>query len=158
VDVINMSLAGPPNRLLQQAISLLVERNQLITAAAGNAGPGAPPAYPAAWPGVLAVTAVDNQARIYRQANRGEYIDLAAPGVDIWAARPGTRGAYYTGTSYATPYVSAALAVLRQRADGQGAGFLRRQLRDQARDLGAPGRDPLYGHGLLQLPGGGCEK
>ena len=154
VDVINLSLTGRPNRLLQQVIRQLVQQNQLLAAAAGNGGPDAPPAYPAAWPGVVAVTAVDIQGQIYRQANRGDYIDLAAPGVDVWAARPGSEGAYHSGTSFAVPYATAALAVLRQRAGNPDASRLRQQLQQQARELGAPGPDPVYGHGLLQLPGG----
>lgn len=154
VSVINLSLAGNSNRLLQRVVAQLVRQNRLLTAAAGNAGPGAPPAYPAAWPGVVAVTAVDTRGRIYAQANRGDYIDLAAPGVDVWAARPGTHGAYYSGTSYAVPYVTAALAVLRQRNADSPPAELAQRLQQQARDLGAPGRDPVFGHGLLQLPGG----
>ncbi|MFO7602842.1 MAG: S8 family serine peptidase [Gammaproteobacteria bacterium] len=153
VDVINLSLAGKANRLLQSAIEQLIKQDQLIAAAAGNAGATAPPAYPAAWPGVAAVTAVDLRRDIYRQANQGRYLDLAAPGVDVWAARSGAGGAYYSGTSYAVPYVSAALAVLRQRHGGRSNAQLLTQLQRQARDLGAAGPDPVFGHGLLQLPG-----
>ncbi len=156
VSVINLSLTGKPNRLLQQVIRQLVKQNQLLAAAAGNGGPDAPPAYPAAWPGVIAVTAVDVQARIYRHANRGNYIDLAAPGVDVWAARSGSKGAYHTGTSFAVPYATAALAVLRRREGGWGNDRLLQQLRQQVRDLGAPGQDPIYGYGLLQMHDGGC--
>jgi len=154
VSVINISLAGSPNRLLQWVVESLLKQNQLLTAAAGNAGPDAPPAYPAAWPGVVGVTAVDQQARIYRHANRGSYIDLAAPGVDLWAARPGAPGAYYTGTSYAVPYATAALAILKQNNPDMNGAELRQALQKTARDLGPPGRDPIFGYGLLQLPDG----
>ena len=154
VSVINISLAGSPNRLLQWVVEHLLQRNQLLTAAAGNAGPDAPPAYPAAWPGVAGVTAVDQQAHIYRHANHGSYIDLAAPGVDVWAARPGAPGAYYTGTSYAVPYATAALAILKQNNPDMNGAELRQALQKTARDLGPPGRDPTFGYGLLQLPDG----
>jgi subtilisin family serine protease len=68
----------------------------------GNGGKEAP-AYPAAHPDVIAVTAIDADARIYKKANRGEYIDLAAPGVDVWAAKAGGGGSYRSGTSFAVP-------------------------------------------------------
>jgi hypothetical protein len=154
VSAINISLTGSPNRLLHWVVEHLLKQDQLLAAAAGNAGPDAPPAYPAGWPGVVAVTAVDQKARAYGQANRGDYIDLAAPGVDVWAARPGTPGAYYSGTSYAVPYATAALAVLRLRNPDMNGQKLRKILHQEARDLGPPGRDATFGYGLLQMPDG----
>ncbi|MGD8570898.1 MAG: S8 family serine peptidase, partial [Gammaproteobacteria bacterium] len=155
VSVINLSLAGNSNQLLRAVIESLANDNLLLTAAAGNNGPDAPQAYPAAWPGVVAVTAVDIEARIFLRANRGDYIDVAAPGVDIWAARPDSEqgAAYYSGTSFAVPYVTAALAVLRQRDSTGPAPQLVQRLQRQIKDLGAPGKDPVYGFGLLQVHG-----
>jgi subtilisin family serine protease len=87
VDVINISLAGPPNRLLQAALSRAAEQNVVILAAAGNGGPVAQPMYPAAYESVVAVTAVDSDGQVFRLANRGEYLDIAAPGVSLLHAR-----------------------------------------------------------------------
>ena len=86
VQVTNLSLSGPPNALLEQLLRRLAEGGIVIVAAAGNEGPKAGPAYPAAYADVIAVTAVDRMKRPYRRAGRGEHIDLSAPGVDIWTA------------------------------------------------------------------------
>jgi subtilisin family serine protease len=138
--------------LLEHAIKQLALQNQVMVAAAGNDGANAEPAYPAAWPGVIAVTAVDGRLNVYREANRGDYVELAAPGVDIWAARAGAGGAYYRGTSFAAPYVTAAMAAGQRRGNSSRSGD-RQRLRQQARDLGEPGKDPVFGFGLLQTEG-----
>lgn len=147
VPTINMSLAGPRNAILDRLIRDAVARGTTIVAAAGNGGPTAPPAYPAAVPGVVAVTAVDKDLRVYRYANRGRYITVAAPGVDIIAARAPGGYARFTGTSFATPHVTAWLA--RCRADGTGAAACTDRLRRTARDLGTAGFDDTYGFGLI---------
>ena len=84
----------------------------MTVAAAGNNGPGAEPSYPAAYPGVIAVTAVDQNLNVYRRATQGAYVDLAAPGVNIWTASLKGSGALKTGTSDAVPFVSAATSLL----------------------------------------------
>jgi subtilisin family serine protease len=150
VHAINLSLAGSANQLLEIAIKNALTQNTVLVAAAGNNGPTAAPAYPAAWQGVVAVTAVDIKAQIYREANQGNYIAMAAPGVDIWAARAGGTWAYHSGTSYAAPYVTAAMAVLRQQHPDSPPAALQEILGQQARDLGAPGKDPVFGFGLIQ--------
>ncbi len=86
--MINMSFSGPANRVLERLIAHAAESGIGLVAAAGNGGPGAAPAYPAAWPQVIAVTAVDAREHIYRQANQGPYVALAAPGVNIWTLHP----------------------------------------------------------------------
>jgi len=155
VSVVNVSLTGPANRLLHVAVNRLHQRKVAVIAAAGNGGPGAPPAFPAAYPEAIAVTAVDNLLRPYRLANRGEYVTVAAPGVRIWT--PGPRGGQYSdGTSFAAPYGTAVAALLRQRQPGLNPAALNEQMRNGARDLGAPGKDPVFGWGLLQSPGR-CE-
>ncbi len=149
VSVINMSLAGPPNALLQVAVRETLQRGHAVIAAVGNDGPAAPPLYPAAYAGVIAVTAVDNQQRIYRRANRGRHVDFAAPGVKIRAADP--RGGYatFSGTSYAAPVVSALLAQRLETPDLARQRQVLAQLQQQAVDLGADGRDPVFGYGLI---------
>ena len=112
VPVINVSLVGPPNLLMEAAVRSLVSRGVLIVAPVGNDGPAAPPAYPAAYPGVIAVTAVDARRRVLPEAGRGSHLDFAAPGANVRVARPG--GGYVTvrGTSFAAPIVAGELALL----------------------------------------------
>ncbi|MEM0953099.1 MAG: S8 family serine peptidase [Pseudomonadota bacterium] len=147
VDVINLSLAGPPNQLLGAVLDRVSAEGILVLAAAGNGGPAAPPRYPAAHPGVIAVTAVDSNKRVYRLANRGDYIDLSAPGVNLRHAHPGGGFSASSGTSFAVPFVAVEAARGLQAGD---ATEVRRQLFKFAEDLGEPGRDPVYGYGLLR--------
>ena len=147
VDVINISLAGPPNRLLEAALERASERDVLILAAAGNGGPVAEPMYPAAYRSVVAVTAVDAQGQVFRLANRGDYLDLAAPGVGMLHARTGGGYTSSSGTSFAVPFAATAVARLRQLQPAENALEL---LFRSAQDLGPPGRDNIYGYGLLR--------
>ncbi|MGE8135328.1 S8 family serine peptidase [Novosphingobium subterraneum] len=146
--VINMSLAGPRNAILDRLIRDAVKAGKVVVAAAGNGGPTAPPSYPAAVPGVIAVTAVDKDRRVYRLAQRGRHIAVASYGVDVLAAEAGGNLARFTGTSFATPVVSAWLG--RCRATGADASACRLQLRKAAKDLGAQGFDETYGFGLIE--------
>jgi subtilisin family serine protease len=152
VRVINMSLSGPPNAVLKKAISAAHAKGIIIIAAAGNRGAKAEPSYPAAYPDVIAVTAVDRQLKAYPRATRGEYVDLAAPGVDLWVAALAYGGEVKSGTSYAVPFVTAAAAAIRASTPMMEARSLRARLEENARDLGVPGRDTTYGYGLLQMP------
>jgi hypothetical protein len=144
--VVNISLVGPPNLLLGAAVKALQARGSQVVAAVGNDGPAAPPLYPAAYPGVVAVTGVDARGRVLPEAGRGSHVDFAAPGADMAAA--GAEGGYVSvrGTSFAAPIVAGRLAVLRSHASpGEALDALARE----AVDLGAPGPDPIYGHGLV---------
>ena len=149
--IVNMSLAGPPDDLLRTAIERLAEKKGIIfVAAAGNEGPAAGPSYPAAYDHVIAVTAVGKDLASYRYANRGDYIDFAAPGVAIWTALPGAGEGYHSGTSFATPYVTAAIASYYNRLPSKSKAEAIRAIK--VRDLGAPGPDPIYGRGLILAP------
>jgi subtilisin family serine protease len=150
VRVINMSLAGPPNSVLETATALLVERGVIIVAAVGNGGPKADPSYPAAYPGVIAVTAVDATDKVYRRAGQGPHVDLAAPGVEVWTAASVSGAKPKTGTSFAAPFVTAAVAAALDLKPEIDAGTLIAELATSARDLGDPGRDDVYGFGLVQ--------
>ena len=149
VSVINISLAGPPNRLLGTALTRVREKGVLAIAAAGNGGPMAQPMYPAAYPEVVAVTATDDRGRAFRLANRGEYVDIAAPGVNIRHAQAGGGFAASSGTSYAVPFVTVAAARLLQST--AEPALMLDALYASARDIGAPGRDQIYGYGQLQF-------
>ena len=136
VNVVNMSMSGPPDELLQKAIADMSARGVLFVAAAGNGGPDAPPSYPAAYEQVIAVTAVDKNLRGYIHANHGDYIDVAAPGVGIWTALPNVLEGYQSGTSFAAPHVTAILAAIHgQVQDKSKEGFLKALA---IRDLGRP--------------------
>jgi hypothetical protein len=148
VRVVNISLAGPYNKILDRGLKAAADRGMVIVAAAGNDGAGAPPRYPAASDSVIAVTALDADLRVYGRAPRGDHVDFAAPGVDIFVPLEG--GRYMTGTSLSAPFVTALIA-----ADAASAGSVeaaRASLARRARDLGAPGRDDTFGAGLPTAP------
>jgi subtilisin family serine protease len=149
VPVINVSLVGPSNVVLQRAIELAIARGHLIVAAVGNDGPAAPPLYPAAFPGVVAVTGVDRTDKVLPEAGRGGFVAFAAPGADIDAANLPEGFVSVRGTSFAAPVVAGRLALLLDRADKTAAEHAVRLLAASARDLGAPGRDPIYGNGCV---------
>lgn len=146
VSVINISLTGPDNRLLRTAITHLDERGIGLVAAVGNDGPAAPPLYPAAYGPVIGVTAVNAAGELYRWANQGEQVHFAAPGVAVPVATADGGMALDSGTSLAAPVVTSALACQLNRLDFPGAI---EALKSNARELGEPGRDARFGHGLL---------
>jgi hypothetical protein len=148
--VINMSFTGPQDDLVQERVKAMSGKGFVFAAAAGNEGPAASPVYPAAYPEVIAVTAVGKDLRIYPSANRGGFIDLAAPGVRVWTAAPGARGAYRSGTSFAAPFATAVLALQKEDALGGPKAALLDGLKTVS--LGPQGRGPIYGRGLLQAP------
>ena len=150
VNIINLSLAGPKDPLVEQAIARLSKKGIIFVAAAGNNGPTAPPNYPAAYKQVIAVTAVNQKLRNYRHANRGSFIDVAAPGVRIWTAAPGKAEGYRSGTSFAVPFVTAvAAAHYRQLTKPSKTSLLSAVA---TKDLGPRGRDKIYGRGLILAP------
>ncbi|RBP32571.1 subtilase family protein [Marinobacter pelagius] len=146
ISVLNISLTGPDNRVLATVIRNLLDRGLVLVAAVGNQGPAAPPLYPAAYPGVVGVTAVDDSNELYRWANRGEQVMFAARGVSVPVAAPEGGRVSDSGTSLAAPVVTAALACRLREASAEQAI---EALIGTARDLGEPGRDRSFGHGLL---------
>jgi subtilisin family serine protease len=149
VQVVNMSLSGPPDPAVKSAIERLSKEGVIFVAAAGNGGPTAPPAYPAAYKQVIAVTAVNKELNGYPYANRGDYIDIAAPGVRIWTAVGHRKNDYLSGTSFAAPYVTAVVAALAGRGATTKAEILNRLA---FKDLGTQGPDPVFGRGLIVAP------
>jgi Subtilase family len=149
VPVINISLAGPRSVAVAKAIEGLTRKGHIVVAAAGNDGPVAPPVFPGAYPGVVAVTAVDAQSKVYRYANRGNYIDLSSHGVEVPLIDNGGVPVVATGTSFASPTVARKLARAMTKPDVAAAKAAVAAVEREARDLGAPGRDDIYGHGLV---------
>lgn len=143
VPVINVSLVGPHNAALARAVAALQARGHVIVAAVGNDGPAAPPLYPAAYPGVVGVGAVDARLRVLPESGSGPHVDFVAPGVV-----PG-RGRATRGTSFAAPIVARVAAMRLAEPDVAAAEGIRQRLAAEARDLGAPGRDARYGEGLI---------
>lgn len=146
-DVLSMSLGGPRDPVVERLVNAAAGKGITIIAAAGNGGPRAKPVWPAAYPTVIAVTATDKENKIYRNANQGDYVEIAAPGVGLIAA---TREGYgmVTGTSFSTAVLAGAALRLKRAHPGG----MRSYMRQSARDLGAPGRDPVFGYGMVQLP------
>jgi subtilisin family serine protease len=149
VAVINVSLVGPPNRTLAGIVQNVLARGHLVVAAVGNDGPAAPPLYPAAWPGVVGVTAVDARQQVLVEALRGPQVKFAAPGADMAAARPHQAYALVRGTSFASPIVAGLLALELHTPEPAAAQQAVATLAQRALDLGAPGLDPVYGYGLV---------
>ena len=149
VRVVNLSLTGPQDKLVAQMVNEAMMRRIGVVAAAGNAGPEGPAAYPAAQDGVIAVTATDIQDRLYAQANRGGYISVAAPGVDILGARPGGGYDFFSGTSMATGYASGLAALLISAQADLSVVKLRQTMEKSAVDLGPPQRDTAFGAGRI---------
>jgi hypothetical protein len=150
VGVVNISLVGPPNRLLDRAVAAMQARGHLLVAAVGNDGPAAAPLYPAAYAGVVGVGAVNARERVLPEAGRGPQVDFVAPGAGLVAAAPGGRWHAVRGTSFAAPLV-ARLAALHMSAPGTaGAAAALSALERDA--VLPPGADVLaYGHGVVGL-------
>jgi len=141
---INISLSGPPDRLMELAVKRAQQRGAELVAAVGNDGTTDVLRFPAAYPGVIGVTAIDQAGHVFSDANRGRFVALAAPGVDLFIPSVADGGGrLVTGTSFAAPYVTAALASYGNDVSRMFASAV---------DLGAPGRDPVFGQGLVQGP------
>ncbi|MCG3170016.1 MAG: hypothetical protein CALGDGBN_01546 [Pseudomonadales bacterium] len=148
VPVVNMSLAGPRNGILEAAIDRSFDVGTVVVAAVGNRGPTAPPLYPAACENVVAVTAVSRSNRIYRLANRGAQVDFAAPGVDVRHADGASGYRTSSGTSLAAPFVTAVIATSCTRVRPYAACLA--ALQRNAEDAGATGFDPVFGYGVIR--------
>lgn len=153
VAVLNMSLAGPRNVLLEKAVADIVAAGTVVVAAVGNAGPKAETAYPAGYAQVIAVTAVDGRKSVYRRAVRGDHVDFAAPGVNVWAAASLKGARPRTGTSFAAPFVTAAVALIKASEPGIAPAEIEERLAGDAEDLGDEGRDAVFGWGLIKASG-----
>lgn len=155
VSVINLSLSGPANAVLDRAGAVAAERGVILVAAVGNDGPKAKPRYPAAYSWAVGVTALDAKGEIYRKAGRGAHVAFAAPGVRLEMPDDELKpGKQRSGTSYAAPLVAAALSAMRIDGDASPRKVVE-ALAQAVDDVGDPGRDPVFGWGAL-APEKGC--
>jgi hypothetical protein len=146
-QIINMSFAGPKDPLIERGVAATAARGILMVAAAGNAGAKSPPLYPAAHPNVIAVSGTDAQEKLFTASNRGNHIAIAAPGADIFLPAPDEKYQITSGTSFSAAYISGVAALLLERNPALKPGDVRAILMKTASDLGAPGRDDLFGAG-----------
>lgn len=109
--IVNLSLVGPPDPLMQRAVARMTELGAVVVAAAGNSG-SSEPTYPAAYPGVVGVGAADQAGRRSAQSNRGPWVALDAPGVEVLSTVPNDSFAFVNGSSLAAAQVSGVLALL----------------------------------------------
>ena len=149
IPVINVSLVGPKNEMLEKVIGNLIGGGYIIVAAVGNDGPAAPPLYPASYPHVVGVTAVDAHRHVLIEAARGPQVMFASPGADLAAAGSDHAYAAVRGTSFAAPLVAALLASGFTAPNSADAAATIDALVKTAIDLGPPGRDLTYGFGLV---------
>jgi len=155
VGVINLSLVGPPNGVLERTVAAMLARGHLLVAAVGNDGPAAPPLFPASYPGVVGVTGVDRDGRALPEAARGPQVQFAAPGNHMASASPGAPPyRAVRGTSFAAPIVAGLLAPALPRPDRERAraavAALARQAAGAAADgKAADGTDKGLGRGIV---------
>jgi subtilisin family serine protease len=147
--VINMSFAGPADPTLHRILAAAYAKDIVLIAAAGNDGPDAAPAYPGADPHVIAVTATDADDQPFKLANHGQYIAVAAPGVEILALAPDASYQITTGTSVSAAHVSGIAALLLQRDPALTPAQIRAVLMATAKPLGAASQHDEFGAGLV---------
>ena len=151
--VINLSLGGSASSTMAEAIAYARAAGCFIAAAAGNDGDNTV-SYPAGYEGVVGVAAIDSNLRKASYSNTGSHVDIAAPGTSVYSTiwSSGSGGALYDtldGTSMATPFVSAAAALLFSAGPRLTAVQVENILTSSARDAGSVGRDDSYGAGIL---------
>jgi len=157
MQVVNMSLGTSQDvQSFHDAIVNAYNTGITIVAAAGNSGGAV--VFPAAYPEVIAVSATDQNNQIASWSSRGSEVDLAAPGVNIYSTYKGQSYATLSGTSMAAPHVSGAAALIidTKKCDLNLDGIctpaeVRQRLEQTAIDLGDPGKDNLYGSGLVNV-------
>jgi subtilisin family serine protease len=146
--VVNMSFSGPADPDLHRFLAAVFKNGLVLIAAAGNAGPDSGPSYPASDPDVIAVTATDNNDSVFKMASRGQYIAVAAPGVEIIALAPGESYQLTTGTSVAAAHVSGIAALMLEHQPTLKPADIRSILMTTAKPL-ATGKRSDFGAGLV---------
>ncbi|WP_404960991.1 type VII secretion-associated serine protease mycosin [Streptomyces sp. 147326] len=154
-DVINLSLGDDSDSAHHEAgedeaVQYALAKGVVVVASAGNGGEtGDRVSYPAAYPGVIAVTAVDRRGKKAKFSTRNWYATVSAPGVDVVIADPDR--SYYEGwgTSAAAAFVSGAAALVKAAHPDLSPAQIKKLLEDTASDSPAGGRDDARGHGTV---------
>src|SRR5690606_12075881 len=153
--IVSMSLGSPyPSSQIRNAILYAINKGRFVVCAAGNDGRPNSVNYPAKWPEVCSVAAVDSNGRAAKFSSQGPENWIAAPGQDVLSTYKDGRYAKLSGTSMATPFVSGVVALLLARNAANPASpvkdmaSLKEHLRKSAKDAGPSGHDPQYGWGL----------
>lgn len=160
-DIISMSFgAHVSDKRLQKAIEYAYSKNVLLIAAAGNEGPGPQTVgYPARYPQVMSVAAIDPNRKVAKFSSRGPEVDIAAPGVDILSCYPPKNYAKLSGTSMATPFVAGVVALLLSYDRAKGINRINNTMelieavKATSFDAGSQGFDNEYGWGLINPKG-----
>ncbi|WP_028549243.1 S8 family peptidase [Paenibacillus sp. UNC451MF] len=149
--VINMSLGNYADaNFLHDAIRYAYDHDVVLIAASGNDNT-ATPGFPAAYPEVFAVAATDANKNKASFSNYGDYIDVAAPGVSIASTYPHNQYAALSGTSMASPHVTALAALIRSVNPELKNTEVMQIMRDTAQDIGPKGKDSYFGSGLIDV-------
>lgn len=156
MDIINLSGGSPEDStVFKEVFDKAYARGILIVAAAGNVGTntgtGDNVEYPARYPSVIAVGALGQNLLRAPFSSTGPAVEVVAPGLNIYSTLPSNGYSLMSGTSMATPYVAGQLALMKQAYPKLTNKELRAVMAQEAKDLGKAGRDPLYGHGLIQI-------
>ena len=151
--VINMSFDGAGDSDMREAIEYAVSKDIVLVASAGNEGDkDRPVGYPAAFPGVVAVGAIDQQGALWAKSNKGTEVTLVAPGADIYAVDFQSTSSYHksSGTSDASAYVSAIAALVRSKYPNLSAGqVINRMIKSAVVPPSKPALpDDSYGYGI----------
>ena len=153
-NVINVSFGGLGGSLtMQSAVNYALAHNVVVVASAGNSGPGAGVAYPAAYPGVISVGATDSNDAIASFSSTGPGLVLSAPGVSILTLNVTSSEAvpgYWDGTSFSSPMVAGVVALMRSVNSSLTPSQVMTILEQTALDLGTPGYDQSYGYGRVR--------
>ncbi len=153
-DIINVSLGSSGDSgVVRQAVEYAQAEGVLIVASSGNSGESTV-SYPAAIEGVVAVSASDARGEHLDFANSGFNVEsggIAAPGYGVVAAWPGEQAISFSGTSASAPYVTGAVAAVMSEVPGLSAPGAYDLLSANSNEAGAPGPDPLYGAGNLDV-------
>ena len=149
--VINLSLGGRHNKVLDRAIEYALDHGVTVVVAAGNDSKNTKKTCPAHLAEAIVVGAVDDDDEKAHFSNYGSSVDVVAPGVDIESAMPDDDYQTHDGTSMAAPHIAAAAAMIKLRNPSYSPAKIENTLKECALDLGPSGRDDEYGHGLPDL-------
>lgn len=158
VDMINMSIGGDGEKeIYKNVLAIAKRRGVAVIAAAGNESQNVEACTPANIESTVAVSAVNKSKKLCRFSNYGSTIDFAAPGEGIQVITMGGNSKYINGTSFATPHVTAAFALMKSLNKDWTDEDIYKILKEHVTDLGAEGWDKQFGYGEINLKGFSAE-